>query len=75
MCFPALSLPRRFGTQFEFSRVSARFDSAFSNETVDEELSVKRGGNLLRINSRRSHRVVPGNFCDSWKGDRPENAT
>ena len=36
--------------------MSGKFDAAFSNETVDANSSVKHGGNLLRINSRRSHR-------------------
>ena len=42
------------------SRVSGKFDAAFSNETVDANWSVKRGGNLLRINSRPSrHDPLP----------------
>ena len=36
--------------------MSGKFDAAFSNETVDANSSVKHGGNLLRINSRRNPR-------------------
>ena len=51
--------------------MSGKFDAAFSNETVDANSSVKHGGNLLRINSRRSHRDCAG--CGEKETERECN--